>query len=1488
MSELLRPCGCGLGRPCTCDFGERKTEKIGCLQCYECEKNEESLKRHGRWGLRECVYGVTSPAEIGEVEISTYTLKYVKQNVILLPEELEVLSPEFQRLAQHRMIIHEAARVITNKMASIDARRNFMYTELLRCEDPTEVEWDPKHDIVTISSKFVHKFAQRMSADKLREYILPRLKEMDAEWQKEREYRENILAALGRIAGPTLTRIGRGFWGRLRFRRLWRQEQERRAATVIQRHTRGMLGRNYARRRLYEHHSDMAVTIQAGFRGMMGRRVAARRAAYLLYLEQSAAALMFQTVYRGYSTRIRAEEIRRDQELAKLIFERNQAARRKAFEQKCATDIQRCWRGLKGRRAAYNRRMQGYITNPRVRELTDKFLEKGDLWGLLAAVNDDYESRERERMEEIVQAGTFMRQVVKIRELQENKEWQLWNKAKADLPKLKGAGKLSAQSQASSLMEGMGRGFLNQKDPENEGLFMPHESTASLESDIYEVPIPEHEPPQMNLQLRDHGKTPSSKVFWKSKSTRRAATAPAGSTMPAGAAAGGAGGQATAQGSPAGSFTGGGGADGDSDGTPRTPTRSTSGAQHGAPASAGAAPTAVPARLKTSQSFGALGHRPPLSPMGMAAAAGDEFGPVPTVPLTPLQPLSSPLPFGGRPDTGVSAQSGSAGSMLGPLGATSPAVLSLIAAGAATARPPTVEERRAAIVQEDLTMEDTIKAAGFGESSARTLLRDLRGMDGPLDMLILHACLRVARPPPAVLPADDHSVRGEDLARMFYDTPPSLIKAEWERRAREMAAPAVLKLKAIGCNVAGDVIGVNFEKAGIRPAIGDAARRLLRIIENAHYMVNPANVKTSFAQKPSAKKDPTQPRFVVKPGPKTADELAALPGTGFQESIATAAATMSTGEGPMAAVAASPTRKPGSPIQLTPLKRTTPSVLAARRSAAERAANTPQPRASAAGDDSGEDEPPDAVGPSASVSSATSLPQTVQPTDSITSSRSGKPPTRISLEVIVPKPDSWFDDEGRRQAMAVKEAVETLRERLQVMMAIKDLNEGIGPLLLQTAITLPLPTPKLLNMMRSRANFMPLTTKRWRCPGLRAVDDMWRERSTLGSEARAIDVDSLGRTNRDGHGDESVEVLIPYDVFLRELALLPDKSESSLGKQRMLIRERTQVAWSFANCWVKAMHKEGFTQVFKLLGVRADVFTKALDRSEYGPISGVKFDPQLIVPHAFVAVAAISLLEMWLSQNDDTATSLAARLAAFDPRYSRSSTDPVSQGTGGLLESTMGPEWGGLKPQSTRLSRPFTPSSTMSTQRPSSRGSRRPSSRHSARPSSRGTGARPSSRGTDRRPTSRGSARGSTPVGGDERPTSRQSARSRKSAGSRVSKRSGGLTTVATDLSVEEEWARERALRLALLRSGDDDEYDPGGKAVDDEYARHMEVRRRVDVGLERPYEVQFGKEAQSVAFARRQTVNMYKRSRWLQEEAAKESRKKLASSKRRGKRRAR
>ncbi|KAA0177109.1 hypothetical protein FNF27_01439 [Cafeteria roenbergensis] len=243
------------------------------------------------------------------------------------------------------------------------------------------------------------------------------------------------------------------------------------------------------------------------------------------------------------------------------------------------------------------------------------------------------------------------------------------------------------------------------------------------------------------------------------------------------------------------------------------------------------------------------------------------------------------------------------------------------APGAEGGGPQGNGETSAASRGDAASLEDLLASRSMGRPPALSLLRDVRGMDGPYDALVLHAALRVVPIPSGVLTwcadngvplsretaqaaeaaaargslmgaaaapphrrpgsrvriaADfDRTGTGEEAARVFADLPPSLLKVRWENEARKIAAPAVAALHRQGVRCVRDVLTVDLEGSGIDPVLVGAIHRLVRVMAVAEQMVTPSAVRAKFAS-----------RAAPMPPPLFGPGRAAVGGAGTEAAVA--------------------------------------------------------------------------------------------------------------------------------------------------------------------------------------------------------------------------------------------------------------------------------------------------------------------------------------------------------------------------------------------------------------------------------------------------------------------------------------------------------------------------------------------------------------------------------------------------------------------------
>lgn len=294
---------------------------------------------------------------------------------------------------------------------------------------------------------------------------------------------------------------------------------------------------------------------------------AENRRLYLQNLLENESAVKIQAIVRGFVGRVTAKRVYERQRQAIAVRFARKHRKEVRRQANAALAIQCAVRQWLARRRVYMRRQEDYITHPRVRALADmyeravwvfmlcardgagalgcwcrelahlmdcivlhcwcvgfgRYLARGDLWGLLAAVNDDYEQQAREKLEEQTNAGVFLKEVLRVREFQERKEWRMWDRATKLLPgSAPTKGSITRMQGGTAAVSEMGRNFLNPKDPLTESLFAPFESLASAEAKVYDVQLPDRLPPKMSKRkaLQESVRTPTAAAMFDPRDAR--------------------------------------------------------------------------------------------------------------------------------------------------------------------------------------------------------------------------------------------------------------------------------------------------------------------------------------------------------------------------------------------------------------------------------------------------------------------------------------------------------------------------------------------------------------------------------------------------------------------------------------------------------------------------------------------------------------------------------------------------------------------------------------------------------------------------------------------------------------------------------------------------------------------------------------------------------------------------------------------------------
>ncbi len=305
---------------------------------------------------------------------------------------------------------------------------------------------DPQETLVSQGQQFfdtdvIHGTPQRVRPSQLFDMVEPLINHSSSQLNYALNADRMVHRLIMHVCGSEITRIARGFLWRIRvaeFRKLFLQNV---AAITIQSLWRGLFVRKYIVPLFKAQRSTRcAIVIQRITRGCMKRLWFQRVMQHRRQLLEAAAAVRIQATVRGWTVYKDREEIWEDaneeraqwDEYRQVRLERARKRRWKA-ENEAACNIQRMVRGLLARREAYMRRQQGFISHPRVRELADAYLSGGDLWGLLATINMDYERRETSVRNDQVQMEAFIKQMQRLREEKADFDPAAWEEAKLQL-----------------------------------------------------------------------------------------------------------------------------------------------------------------------------------------------------------------------------------------------------------------------------------------------------------------------------------------------------------------------------------------------------------------------------------------------------------------------------------------------------------------------------------------------------------------------------------------------------------------------------------------------------------------------------------------------------------------------------------------------------------------------------------------------------------------------------------------------------------------------------------------------------------------------------------------------------------------------------------------------------------------------------------------------------------------------------------------------
>jgi len=229
------------------------------------------------------------------------------------------------------------------------------------------------------------------------------------------------------LAAPHPQRVFRGWRARARCKDLrgyFRFIALTAAALEIQRFVRASTARSIINAMRSGLQGGKVVVIQKVWRGALARmRLAKMREAKAAGV-RLAASFSIQRVWRGYAA-------------LRHVREAVSAAAREDFRVAFAWAVvttQRFVRGHQAKALVVQKKLELHLSD-RLQRLAHKYLQSGNLWGFLKAVDDDYRRYEQSQGEILARedelAATFVEKVVMARERQEQEGWDMYNKMSA-------------------------------------------------------------------------------------------------------------------------------------------------------------------------------------------------------------------------------------------------------------------------------------------------------------------------------------------------------------------------------------------------------------------------------------------------------------------------------------------------------------------------------------------------------------------------------------------------------------------------------------------------------------------------------------------------------------------------------------------------------------------------------------------------------------------------------------------------------------------------------------------------------------------------------------------------------------------------------------------------------------------------------------------------------------------------------------------------
>ncbi len=280
-----------------------------------------------------------------------------------------------------------------------------------------------------IDTKLAHNVVQRLPIEVAIKTLEEKIGVIKSQLAKAKSEQEEIEEESRLVAAKSIQRCARKYLARVLVERaeIIRVEKLKAAACRhAQRIVRGHWGRQQARVVRARRENENAQKIQRTMRGCLGRLRAGKLRIQREIDRYHAAARVIQARVRLIQNR-EQREVEQEQERVQEIL-RNFNAQ--------ANNIQRVFRGYQARKKRRARRVELSL-GPRVRELCDRYIAKGDLFRFLEEVNRDYELHMAQQAElrrmEMENATTFIQQVLKHREHELERKWAEWEKQKQEM-----------------------------------------------------------------------------------------------------------------------------------------------------------------------------------------------------------------------------------------------------------------------------------------------------------------------------------------------------------------------------------------------------------------------------------------------------------------------------------------------------------------------------------------------------------------------------------------------------------------------------------------------------------------------------------------------------------------------------------------------------------------------------------------------------------------------------------------------------------------------------------------------------------------------------------------------------------------------------------------------------------------------------------------------------------------------------------------------